>query len=82
MRLDFETASQTTKGMQDTDIEVIKRKLAELQSEHRDLDDVIARIAGDGPFDQLQVQRLKKRKLLLKDQIAQLESELLPDIIA
>ena len=82
MRLDFETASQTTKGMQDTDIEVIKRKLAVLQSEHRDLDDVIARITGDGPFDQLQVQRLKKRKLLLKDQIAQLESELLPDIIA
>jgi hypothetical protein len=82
MRSDIETASQTLKGMQDTDIEVIKRKLAELQSEHRDLDDVIARITGGGPFDQLQVQRLKKRKLLLKDQIAQLESELLPDIIA
>ena len=82
MRLDIETAAQTTKGMQDSDIEVIKRKLAALQSEHRDLDDVIARITGDGPFDQLQVQRLKKRKLLLKDQIAQLESELLPDIIA
>ncbi len=82
MRSDIETASRILKGMQDTDIEVIKRKLAELQSEHRDLDDVIARITGDGPFDQLQVQRLKKRKLLLKDQIAQLESELLPDIIA
>jgi len=68
--------------MQDTDIEAIKRRLAELQSEHRDLDDVIAGITGGGPFDQLQVQRLKKRKLLLKDQIAQLESELLPDIIA
>lgn len=82
MRSGIETASRILKGMQDTDIEVIKRKLAELQSEHRDLDDVIARITGDGPFDQLQVQRLKKRKLLLKDQIAQLESELLPDIIA
>lgn len=82
MRLDIETASQITKGMQDTDIEVIRRKLTELQSEHRDLDDVIARITGGGPFDQLQVRRLKKRKLLLKDQIAQLESELLPDIIA
>jgi hypothetical protein len=68
--------------MQDSDIEEVRRKLAELQSEHRDLDDVIGRITGDGPFDQLQVQRLKKRKLLLKDQIAQLESELLPDIIA
>ena len=82
MRLDIETASRITKGMQDTDIEVIRRKLTELQSEHRDLDDVISRITGDGPFDQLQVRRLKKRKLLLKDQIAQLESELLPDIIA
>ena len=82
MRSDIGTASLYSKGMQDNDIEVIKRKLAELQSEHRDLDDVIARITGDGPFDQLQVQRLKKRKLLLKDQIAQLESELLPDIIA
>jgi hypothetical protein len=39
MRSDIETASQTLKGMQDTDIEVIKRKLAELQSEHRDLDE-------------------------------------------
>jgi hypothetical protein len=68
--------------MQDSDIEEVKRKLSELQSEHRDLDDVIAHITGEGPFNQLQVQRLKKRKLLLKDQIAQLESELLPDIIA
>ncbi len=68
--------------MTDSDKAAILQKLAELQSEHRDLDDVIARITGDGPFDQLQVQRLKKRKLLLKDQISQLESELLPDIIA
>ena len=68
--------------MTDSDEETIQQKLAELQSEHRDLDDVIAKITGDGPFDQLQVQRLKKRKLLLKDQISQLESELLPDIIA
>ena len=68
--------------MTDSDQEAIRQKLAELQSEHRDLDDVIAQITGDGPFDQLQVQRLKKRKLLLKDQISQLESELLPDIIA
>ena len=47
-----------------------------------DLDDVIARIAEHRPFDQLQLQRLKKRKLLLKDQISKIESELLPDIIA
>ncbi|HEY1433642.1 MAG TPA: DUF465 domain-containing protein, partial [Stellaceae bacterium] len=47
-----------------------------------DLDDVIARLAERAPFDQLQLQRLKKRKLLLKDQISKIESELLPDIIA
>lgn len=68
--------------MTDSEQKAIRQKLTELQSEHRDLDDVIAQITGDGPFDQLQVQRLKKRKLLLKDQISQLESELLPDIIA
>lgn len=63
-------------------IDDVKRKLEELKTEHRDLDDVIARVAEEAPFDQLRVQRLKKRKLKLKDQIARLESELLPDIIA
>jgi hypothetical protein len=56
--------------------------LEQLRSEHRDLDDVIARIAESLPFDQLQVQRLKKRKLMLKDQISKLEAFLIPDIIA
>ena len=60
----------------------LQRKLSELRSEHRDLDDVIARISETQPFDQLQLQRLKKRKLQLKDSILQLESRLLPDIIA
>jgi hypothetical protein len=64
------------------DIETLRRRLEGLKEEHRDLDDVIARITDPGPFDQLQVQRLKKRKLVLKDLIAKLESELLPDIIA
>ncbi len=68
--------------MDQSDNEVVKQKLAHLLSEHRDLDDVITRITEGGPFDQLQIQRLKKRKLLLKDQISQLESQLLPDIIA
>ena len=68
--------------MNQSDNEVVKQKLAHLLSEHRDLDDVITRITESGPFDQLQIQRLKKRKLLLKDQISQLESQLLPDIIA
>jgi hypothetical protein len=57
-------------------------KLEELRSEHRDLDDVIQRLTETSPFNQLQIQRLKKRKLALKDQITKLESKLLPDIIA
>lgn len=68
--------------MDEAQIETMRQKLAQLQIEHRDLDDVIAQITGTGPFDQLQIQRLKKRKLWLKDQISRLESELLPDIIA
>lgn len=60
----------------------LQRKLAELQSEHRDLDDVIARLAGRIPVDQLQLQRLKKRKLALKDEMLRIENMLLPDIIA
>ena len=66
----------------DLDVEALRAKLAALKTEHRDLDDVIARIVEHAPFDQLQLQRLKKRKLLLKDQILKIESELLPDIIA
>ncbi|MEE8293476.1 MAG: DUF465 domain-containing protein [Kiloniellales bacterium] len=61
---------------------MIRKKLAQLQSEHRDLDDVISRITVGGAFDQLQIQRLKKRKLRLKDQISQLENQLVPNIIA
>ena len=66
----------------DLDIEALKAKLAALKSEHRDLDDVITRLAQRAPFNQLELQRMKKRKLLLKDQISKIESELLPDIIA
>lgn len=68
--------------MIDDNIEEIRRRLAELRTEHRDLDDVIARVVGDPSLDQLQLQRLKKRKLALKDQIARLENQLIPDIIA
>jgi hypothetical protein len=68
--------------LMDLDVEALKAKLAALKSEHRDLDDVIARLLDHRPFDQLQMQRLKKRKLMLKDQILKIESELLPDIIA
>ena len=66
----------------DLDVEALKAKLAALKTEHRDLDDVIARMVEGGPFDQLQLRRLKKRKLALTDQIKKIESELLPDIIA
>ena len=65
----------------DLNTEAIKQKLAALVSEHRDLDQVIAQLAANSS-DQLQIQRLKKRKLALKDMIARLESLLLPDIIA
>ncbi|HEX9835375.1 MAG TPA: DUF465 domain-containing protein [Alphaproteobacteria bacterium] len=60
----------------------LRRKLAELRTEHRELDESIARLTETAPFDQIQVQRLKKRKLALKDQITRLESKLVPDIIA
>jgi hypothetical protein len=66
----------------DLDVEAAKAKLEQLKMEHRDLDEIIARLTEQGPVDQLQLQRLKKRKLVLKDLIAKLESQLLPDIIA
>ena len=64
------------------DIKGVKKRLAELKTQHRDLDDEINHLVENAPFDQLEVQRLKKRKLALKDQIKKLESNLLPDIIA
>ena len=71
--------------MNNTDIEeqqILKARLYVLESEHRDLDDVIERLSEDKPFDQLQLQRLKKRKLALKDEMALVRSRILPDIIA
>ena len=60
----------------------IRSQLAELRVEHRDLDEAIHRLAADPAADQLRLTRLKKRKLLLKDSIARLESELIPDLDA
>lgn len=64
------------------DDEELKERLVELKQEHKDLDDIITRLMSAQPVDFVQVQRLKKRKLALKDMIQKLESDLLPDIIA
>ena len=60
----------------------IKNQIAMMESEHRDLDSVIERLGEILPFDQLKLQRLKKRKLVLKVEMAKLRSQILPDIIA
>ena len=65
-----------------TDQDALKHRLLELTTEHRDLDRAIAALMDLDSYDPIEVQRLKKRKLALKDQIARLESDILPDIIA
>jgi hypothetical protein len=65
-----------------TDIDSLKQRINQLHLEHRDLDDVIARLGEKPGQDQLQLQRLKKKKLLLKDKISHLERQLTPDIRA
>ncbi|HKU47462.1 MAG TPA: DUF465 domain-containing protein [Burkholderiales bacterium] len=60
----------------------IRQRLQALEVEHHDLDDVIGRLVVDRSQDQIQLQRLKKRKLALKDQIQRLRARLIPDIIA
>lgn len=62
--------------------EDVMRRIELLRQEHRDLDSAIAALAESGSTDQLQIARLKKRKLLLRDEIAMLEDSLVPDIIA
>ena len=64
------------------DVDAVKDRISQLHIEHRDLDDVISRLSQSTAQDQLQLQRLKKRKLYLKDQIALLERQLTPDIPA
>lgn len=68
--------------MDEPDKYQLRQRLEQLLSEHRDLDDVIAHLAESRPYDQLQIQRLKKRKLRLRDEIGKLEDLLTPDIIA
>jgi hypothetical protein len=64
------------------DSEEIKRRIVELQVEHRDLDDAIARLVEQPGIDDLTLRRLKKRKLQIKDIIVQLQMQLVPDIPA
>jgi hypothetical protein len=64
------------------DPEQIKRQIVELQLEHRDLDEIIAKLAQSGDVDELQMRRLKKRKLQIKDMVVLLQMQLTPDIPA
>lgn len=66
----------------ETERKKLTLRLEELKTEHSDLDALISRQIESGVFNQIQMQRLKKRKLILKDEINHLESLLLPDIIA
>jgi hypothetical protein len=69
-------------GLTEEELDEIRQRVKVLEIEHSDLNDVIARLSLDPMQDQLQLRRLKKRKLLLKDTIARLRDKLIPDIIA
>ncbi len=64
------------------EVQAIRERIAQLTVEHRDLDQVIVRLLDDPAHDELQMRRLKRRKLLLKDQITLLERQINPDIPA
>jgi len=66
----------------DSSSEQLRERLQQLKQLHRDLDAAISSLEATGSADQLQLRRLKKQKLMLKDQIALVEDQLLPDIIA
>jgi len=68
--------------MNQLDIERIKEKIAELRTEHRDLDEALLRLASQGVPDMLAMQRMKKRKLVIKDMLIKYESMIIDDIIA
>jgi hypothetical protein len=65
-----------------TEVRTTHQRLLELEAEHRELDHVIDQLEGQGVRDELQIRRLKKRKLQLKDQITQLQIQLSPDVLA
>ena len=70
------------RSMSEAERQALTDELAHLRQEHRDLDDAILALEAIGAPDKLQIQRLKKRKLMLKDEMSQLSDRLLPDIIA
>lgn len=70
------------KALENKDNEELEQRLEELRTRHRDLDEAIDAMIEMGKQDMIQVQRLKKQKLALKDRINKIENALLPDIIA
>jgi hypothetical protein len=84
MSSDQDDTEQPSTDTDNVETQTFKRleRLRELRIEHRDLDDVITRLQMDLYVNEVQLRRLKKRKLMLKDQIARLESELIPDLNA
>jgi hypothetical protein len=74
--------SKPAVAMTQNDERELREQLARLQQEHRDLDAAIAALAMSPGSDVIQVQRLKKRKLVLRDKIRQIEDQITPDIIA
>ena len=72
----------TSQSLTDEERTQIEGRIAVLEIEHQDLDDVIERLSGQPDQDQLQLRRFKKRKLILKDSISRLKIQLVPDIPA
>ena len=68
--------------MSEAERQALSDELSRRREEHRDLDDAILALQAIGTPDKLQIQRLKKRKLLIKDEISKLSDQLTPDIIA
>jgi len=69
-------------SLTDEELQSIRARITLLELEHGDLNDIIDRLGQDPTQDQLQLRRLKKRKLVLKDQISRLQAQIIPDIIA
>ena len=78
----WQPESKPAVALMQNDVRELREQLARLQQEHRDLDAAIAALAMSPGSDVIQVQRLKKRKLVLRDKIRRIEDQITPDIIA